>query len=308
VRRPVESPAPKPRENTELQQRKKFAYTKNEIDQEKEIEDEIQRELEISRIRRTDAAKEKAQRPVVYHHSRYIERPRYVEETNMGVYDRTATYDAVNRGSRQYQHIDDSYYMKDRPEAVTRVEERVYNPGVTEVDERRSRFTGARKSYVNPQYQAEMDAEMGHRKSGEGYVSREVNKGSPRMLEVPRSERVVTTHVQQNPDGSPRMVGTSGVRGEHRYAGTTADVDVGFRSEPGLREETKVIERVREERSAGRNQSPRSYSSNQRLNVRTGSSGAIGTGVQKTSVVGKTSAQKRNFAGYDSEDDDDSDY
>ena len=278
---------PKPREETELQQRKKYTYTKHKIDQEKEIEDEIQRELQASRVRRTDVAREKKERPVVYHHTRYIEKPRIVEEQDIGVYDRTATYDAINRGTRKYQHLDDSYYVQQRPERVERVVETVYEPPVIETAERRLPRSASRKSFVNPNYLAEDVAYQTSRRSGEGYVSRE----APRT-----TVREVVTH--QSVDRSPRVAssGRVGNRGQYRY--TSGDVmrddgrDVVYTSGQVVREGdrqgrkslrgeeqvtlgTQIVDGARRqgnieevkyvERAEGGDNSPRSYSSNQRL-------------------------------------------
>lgn len=338
VPKPVPQKAPvvkkqvkaEPVERTEVRQEKKFTYTKNKIDQEREIDNEIQRELELSRMRKTETVREKNERPVVYHHSRYIEKPRLVEEQNMGVYDRTATYDAINRSARQYHHIDDSYYVQQRPEKVERVVETVYTPGVTRIDERRSRSPAhaLRKSYVNPQYQADYEVD---RRSGEGYVSAEMGRSTAKHIEVPRGQVHVVRDEAVRQDGSPRMVGTTATRvvnsryGEEgvgtglarRTGGYDDEVNVRYAGEgvssgyagdrnvrvgSGGREEAKV-----QLRSETRQTSPRSYSSNQNLRAEAKGVNRVTGGVvdmrkganQKQRATGGA----RNFDDFDSEED-----
>jgi hypothetical protein len=304
---PAPQPRPQPREVDEVQQRKKYTYTKNEIDQEREIENEIQRELNLSRVRKTDTVRDRNERPVVYHHSRYIEKPRLVEEQNMGVYDRTATYDAVNRTSKKYHHVDDSYYVQQNPEKIERVVETVYQPGVTRLDERRSRSptSALRKSYVNPQYQAQN--EVDNRRSGEGYVSREVNRSPIRQIEVPRNQVQVIRDEPIRQDGSPRMVGTTATRvANNRYDGDGVGTGLpgrNMRVQPGLREETKV-----QARSDNRHYSPQSYSSNQNLRTEPvrvpdrAREGAVDMR-QQINPSQKSAGRKSNFDDFDSEDD-----
>ena len=101
-----------PREEPDLEKVRKTRYTIRQKDQEQEIEEDIQRELARSRQIRNQQAREKKERPIVYHEARYIQQPRYVEEQNIGVYPRTATYDAINRGDSKYQqdtYIDRAY-------------------------------------------------------------------------------------------------------------------------------------------------------------------------------------------------------
>jgi hypothetical protein len=325
---PAPQPRPQPREVDEVQQRKKFTYTKNEINQEREIENEIQRELNLSRVRKTETVRDRSERPVVYHHSRYIEKPRLVEEQNMGVYDRTATYDAVNRTSKKYHHVDDSYYVQQNPERIERVVETVYQPGVTRLDERRSRSPGnaLRKSYVNPQYQAEYEVDDGRsgayvgnpqyqtsyqaddRRSGEGYVSREVDRSPIRQIEVPRGQVQVIRDESIRQDGSPRMVGTTATRvtTNNRYEGDGVGTGLparNMRVQPGLREETKVITR-----SDNRHYSPQSYSSNQNLRTEPvrvpdrAKGGAVDMR-QQINQSQKSAGRKSNFDDFDSEDD-----
>lgn len=338
-RAPVVRKQPKavPVEKTEVVQEKKFTYTKNNIDQEREIDNEIQRELERSRLRKTETAREKNERPVVYHHSRYIEKPRLVEEQNMGVYDRTATYDAINRSARQYHHIDDSYYVQQRPEKVERVVETVYTPAVTRIDERRSRSPAhaLRKSYVNPQYQADYEVD---RRSGEGYVSGEMARSTAKHIEVPRGQVHVIRDEAIRQDGSPRMIGTTATRvvnsryGEEgvgtglarrtggyedevnvRYAGE--GVNSGYARRSGEYEDDRNV-RVgsggREEakiRSETRQTSPRSYSSNQNLRAEAKGVNRITGGVvdmrKGTNLKQKQRATGggRNFDDFDSEED-----
>ena len=310
-----------------MEQRKKFTYTKNVVNQEREIENEIQRELNLSRIRKTDTVRERNERPIVYHETRYIEKPRLVEEQNMGVYDRTATYDAVNRQSKKYHHIDDSYYVQQNPQRVERVVETVYQPGVVRVDERRSRSPGhaLRKSYVNPQYQAEYEVDDGRsvayvsnpqyqtsyvvddRRSGEGYVSREVDRSPVRHIEVPRGQVRVIRDEPIRQDGSPRMIGTTATRvANNRYDGDglgTGFVTRNIISEPRLREETKV-----QVRSDNRHQSPQSYTSN--MNLRTEPARVLGrtTGGavdmrQQINQNQRSAGRKSNFDDFDSEED-----
>jgi hypothetical protein len=324
---PAPQPRPQPRVVDELQQRKKFTYTKNEIDQEREIEDEIQRELNLSRIRKTDTVRDRNQRPVVYHHSRYIEKPRLVEEQNMGVYDRTATYDAVNRQSKKYAHVDDSYYVQQNPQKVERVVETVYQPGVTRLDERRSRSPAhaLRKSYVNPQYQAQNEVDDGRsgayvgsphyrtdypvddRRSGEGYVSREVERSPVRQMEVPRGQVQVVRDERIRQDGSPRMVGTTATRVvNNRYDGDGVGTGLparNTRGEPRLREETKV-----QARSDNRHYSPQSYNSNQNLRTEPArvpdrATGGVVDMRHQINQNPKSSGRKSNFDDFDSEDD-----
>ena len=185
-----------PRDETELAKRKKFAYQKHEYDQEREIEEEIQRELEMSRMRKTQVQEEKSQRPVIYHHTRYVEKPRYLEERDVKSVERTATYDAVNRSGSKYQNINDSYYIEQRPSRVERVVERTYNPGV-----RQSRSTNMRKSYVNPMYQTEGEVNQASRVTSGGYVSKEMGHVSPRRLEVPYAREVQQERVSSRAKG-----------------------------------------------------------------------------------------------------------
>ena len=228
-----EAPKPPPRDETELAQRKKFTYQKNKIDQEREIEEEIQRELEVSRLRRTQVEQEKDKRPVIYHHTRYIEKPRYVEENPITAYDRTATYDAVNRSVHQYQNIDDSYYVQQRPERVERVIDRQYAPGVGEVDSRRTgRVTGdvTGRSYVNPNYQATGEV-SNSRRTGEGYVSREPITAPARVLQVPQAEyqRAQGVGSGRGVSASPRRTGWDAAEGraQDRYGGGSAGYGAG---------------------------------------------------------------------------------
>lgn len=223
-----EPPKKAPKDETELAQQRKFTYQKNKINQEKEIEEEIQRELEVSRLRRTQAEQEKDKRPVIYHHTRYIEKPRYLEENPITPYDRTATYDAVNRSVHQYQNIDDSYYVQQRPERVERVTERQYAPGVAEVDTRRSaRLAGdiTGRSYVNPNYQAAGEI-SNSRRTGEGYVSREPGTAPTRTLQVPQAEYQRATQGVGSGRGvsaSPRRTGWEAEgRAQERYGGGSA--------------------------------------------------------------------------------------
>lgn len=377
-KKPVEKPKPKPmpkpevkkqvsvekkppvKEQTEVQQRKKFAYTKNEYDQEKEIEAEIQRELEVSRLRKT-----KDERPIVYHHTRYIEKPRYVEEAGIEIHNRTATYDAVNRSASKYQHIDDSYYLQQqKPERIERVVERTYAPGVIEIDSRRT-GSASRKSRVNPLYQADMGG-GNSRRTGEAYVSREQVNAPNRYLELPGSQRAqLASSIKREGDISPnrgyseyrmesegvrRVAGTQAVSsgrvgsgvgydvggtrvaggtssGAFRTEGNVYEVNdgYGYRGEggemrvegktssgvqrsgraseggyiegPAIREEAKL----RSSQSRERNQSPKSYSSNQ--NLRTGNQAeARGQGL----AMKKAPATQKRYA--ESSDDDDDSY
>jgi hypothetical protein len=312
-----------------VQPRKKYTYTKNEIDQEREIENEIQRELNLSRVRKTDTIRDKNSRPIVYHQTRYIEKPRYVEEQNIGVYDRTATYDAVNRSPKKYQHVDDSYYVQQNSEKVERVVETVYQPGVTRLDERRSRSPAhaLRKSYVNPQYQAENEVNSGRsgayignpnyqteypvddRRSGEGYVSREVVRSPVRHIEVPRGQPQVIRDEPIRQDGSPRMVGTTATRvavANNRYIEDGVGTGLparNMRVEPGLREETK-----HQARSDNRHYSPQSYSSNQNLRtepirVPDRVKGSAVDMRQQINQNKRSTGGKGNFDDFDSEDD-----
>ena len=91
---------------------------KQKIDQEKEIKDEIQRELERSRIRRTESRAEKEKRNVITHHPRYVESTREHEKDFIDPFYRGATYDVVNRNLNQYPEVDDSYIIQNKPERV----------------------------------------------------------------------------------------------------------------------------------------------------------------------------------------------
>lgn len=313
------------KEETELEKQKKYTYTKKKVDQEREIEDEIQRELMVSRQRRTDAAYEKKERPVVLHETRYIERPRVVEEQNIGVYDRTATYDAINRSDRQYQHIDDSYYVQQRPSRVERVVEQTYEPGVVETNERRRSVSRGRGTYVNEKYRADGLGSPA-RTSNIGYVSREMPRSTVR--------EIATNQVFE---GSPRVINNRG--GEERFArevireggevyrspnraGSQTRGGSNFATTGGERVVTREVSNVnpagssravrvggttiREEaKFEGRNErtqgSPRSYASNS--NLRVDRAAEDGRRVVETTKERRVS-KNRNFDSFDSEDDD----
>lgn len=153
---------------------------KQKIDQEKEIEDEIQRELERSRVRRTESKADKEKRNVISHHPRYIESSREREKEIIDPYYRGATYDVVNRNINQYPEVDDSYVIQSKPERVERFTERNYNPGVSEVDTRAQVRSPTRKSTVNPQYRDEYNVAAGESRVGSGYRSDGAGYGSSR--------------------------------------------------------------------------------------------------------------------------------
>jgi hypothetical protein len=208
--RPYRKPKPVVKDDEKYVEKTETTYRKKVIDQEKEIEAEIERELRNSRVRKTEIIQEKEKRPIVYHHTRYIERPRYVEEVEFNRMADTATYDAVNRSPGRYEHMRDSYYVEQqRPSRVERVVERSYEPGVRET--RMTRSGNFRKSYVAPGYDAEIEDRRILRKTGEGYVSREIGNVSPRLMEVPYSRDVQQQRASSRAqpryyqEGSPRV-------------------------------------------------------------------------------------------------------
>ena len=322
----IEKPKPAPKDDTAVAQRKKFAYTKNEYDQEKEIEADIQRELEMSRVRKTEALRNKP--PVIYHHTRYIEKPRYVEEANLTPYERTATYDAVNRSTHNYQHIDDSYYLQQRPERVERVVERDYNPGVTQIDSRRSPRSRS-GTYVNPQYQADaaVSPNAASRRSGEGYVSREqVVSSSRHMSTAGGAQGHQTSPFAAKREGlgsgrpSGKALGSGRPSGRELGSGTRSGRELGsgrasgreveeqfFREGPTYKEDSVIVEerkytggRAISQERAG---SPVSYSSNQRLKA----DNATSKFAEQRTELKRASAAKKKYV-EDSEDDDEDSY
>jgi len=153
---------------------------KQKVDQEKEIEDEIQRELERSRIRRTESKADKEKRNVITHHPRYVESTREHDKEYIDPYYRGATYDVVNRNINQYPEVDDSYIIQSKPERVERFTERNFNPGVAEVDTRAKARSPLRKSTVNPQYRDEYNVAAGDSRVGPGYRAEGTGYGSGR--------------------------------------------------------------------------------------------------------------------------------
>lgn len=153
---------------------------KQKIDQEKEIEDEIQRELERSRIRRTESKADKEKRNIITHHPRYVESTREPEKEYIDPYYRGATYDVVNRNINQYPEVDDSYVIQTKPERVERFTERNFNPGVAEVDARAQVRSPIRKSTVNPQYRDQYNVAVGDNRAGTAYRTEGQGIGSGR--------------------------------------------------------------------------------------------------------------------------------
>lgn len=183
-----------------------------------------------------------------------------MEEANLTPYNRTATYDAVNRSTHNYQHIDDSYYIQQRPDRVERVVERDFNPGVTQIDSRRSP-RHRQGTYVNPQYQADaaVSPNAAIRRSGEGYVSRERLASSSRHMSTAggaQGHQPMSFGVQHEMGGSGRR---SGREVEEQFFREGSAVKEGHVA----REERKHTDggKVTYERTG----SPVSYSSNQRL-------------------------------------------
>jgi hypothetical protein len=165
---------------------------KQKIDQEKEIEDEIQKELERSRVRRTESKADKEKRNVITHHPRYIESTREREKEVIDPYYRGATYDVVNRNINQYPEVDDSYVIQTKPERVERFAERNYNPPVSDADTRVQARSPLRKSAVNPQYRDEYNVAPGESRVGSGYRQDAAGYGSGRNAPRPTSgERYV---------------------------------------------------------------------------------------------------------------------
>jgi len=323
-----------------VEQQKKFAYTKKNIDQEIEIENEIQRELEVSRARRTNAEEEKKDRSVIYHHTRTIEQPRYVEEQNVGVYDRTATYDAINRSGGKYQHIDDSYYVEQRPERIERVVETISQPAIIQTSERRRGTSRGGGTFVNEKYRADGMASS-NRRSGQGYVSVEPVRSTVREVVTHQSphnkirtgtfgntgeshyesniireggevvNRGNTRYIEEEylGDGMERNIRT-GVGGTVITGGTLGGGNVRriqsssryVRSPEGKAEMRSKLHEERMRSELPVQGSPRSYSSNQNLRVeRTGGGGKVKT--TKTKI--RTTTGRRNFDDFDSEDDSD---
>lgn len=296
-------PKPIVKEETDIDRQKKYTYTKRKVDQEQEIENEIERELRVSRSRRTLAAQEKRDRPVVQHETRYIERPRIIREENIGLSNKHATYDVVEKDDHQYKNFDDSYYVQQRPSRVERVVERTYNTGVVNPDDRRRSASRGRSTYVNERYRAD-GLGSPPRTGSMGYVSREL----PR-----ETVKEVITH-QQHYEGSPRIVGTTG--GEERYAREIIhEGDEVYRSEQrrisqersrgrGTSGEHRIISRDiddDERRINRRNDqlqaSPRSYTSNTHL--RRDNANDRDMNLQRNRDYRKN----RNFDNFDSEED-----
>ncbi|CAI2375735.1 unnamed protein product [Moneuplotes crassus] len=283
---------------------------------EKEIEEDIKKELEISRNRRSI----REDKPVVVHETRYIERPRLVEEKNIGVYDRTATYDTINRVDRNYQHIDDAHYGQQRPSG--RIIERIYEPETVEVVERRSvsrgrpQSTGRRSTYVNEKYKADYVTSP-NRLSNMGYVNREVPREvvrqtitrdedyerEPRAIGTTQEERFARDVIREGEDvyrSSKRNTRQRVSRGREASGGNqlVSREVVSPKASNYDREDRRGYRKAEKDR-----ESPRSFTSNS--NLRKDAAGvkradsSSGRNVQKDLNYKK----KRNFDQFDSEED-----
>ena len=112
-----------------VQPRKTHIIEKRHIDQEDEINDEIEREIEKSRIRRAHNRRQKEQRNIVEHHPRYVETNRQVEEDyDLPPYDRYSTYDVVDPAARS-QNLNESYIARRGENRVTNTQNVEYPRG-----------------------------------------------------------------------------------------------------------------------------------------------------------------------------------
>ena len=129
--------------------KKEPVIEKRKVDEE-EINAEIQKEIDRSKVRRTQV-QQKEERKVIEHQPRYLETEQNVQkEFNMRPKERVTTYDVVNPKVHEYQDIDDSYIVRNPDPRQVRT------TNITEPQYRPSRVPRpSRKSVINPAYHAE---------------------------------------------------------------------------------------------------------------------------------------------------------
>ena len=146
----------KPKEEIVAVPQKKYVYEKHKVNQEDEIEREITKELQRSKLRQAERKSN-----VIQHNPRYVESDRYAYEgERVSPYRREATYDVVGRTTQEVvRPVADAYIVQRRPEEIVRVVERKYDAGATSIVSPREvgyRKSASRKSFVNPNYREDI--------------------------------------------------------------------------------------------------------------------------------------------------------